>query len=512
MEIVKTVVGYGRVSTKNQAEEGYSIDAQKQSIEEYAKKNNYKLLKIFLDEGKSATTASRPMFKEMVNYCIENKVHACVVWHTDRFARNELLHSLFKRELLENGVELLSITQPMIDTSPEGYLLDGVLANLNAYYSRDLGRKTKKGMLRKWEQGWYPGPSPLGYKNIPNPADETKNIIVPDKKIAPLIKEMFQLYSTGKFSIQQLIEVFSAKGMVGKNGKELSHSTIHQILDNEFYYGRMHWAGLTKIGNHKPLISKELFDTCRYIRAKHRQFAIRRRKHNFLLCSFIYCGFCGRRYTAEWHKITRSKYRDKIAYYHCTRSGGCYSKYVEKEAIERKVADLFKKIQFTDEFIELVKTKAKEAISTRSLDVTSERRLLLNQLIGLEKRRDVIEKKYADDKIDHEVYLRLHSSVQAEIDGINQRIADIQSNRVLDLNLIEEVLNMTRNIHETYQNAPDFMKQLYLRFFFERIEIKNKKVSKYIATPTFQTLLEGHKVLKLKAQLLGVDSDHEPSP
>ena len=64
-----------------------------------------------------------------------------------------------------------------------------------------------------------------------------------------------------------------------------------------------------------------------------------------------------------------------------------------------------------------------------------------------------------------------------------------------------EVLNMTRNIYETYQNAPDFMKQLYLRFFFERIEIKNKKVSKYIATPTFQTLLEGHKVLKLTTQL-----------
>lgn len=263
----------------------------------------------------------------------------------------------------------------------------------------------------------------------------------------------------------------------------------------------MHWAGFTKTGNHKPLISKELFETCHYIRAKHRQFSIRRRKHNFLLCSFIHCGFCGRRYTAEWHKITRSKYRDKIAYYHCTRPGGCYSKYVEKEDLERKVMDLFKKIQFTDEFIELVKTKAKEAISTRSLDVTSERRLLLNQLIGLEKRRDVIEKKYADDKIDHEVYLRLHASVQAEIDGINQRIADIQSNRVLDLNLIEEVLNMTRNIHQTYQNAPDFMKQLYPRFFFERIEIKNKKVSKYIATPTFQTILEGYKVLKLTTQL-----------
>jgi len=159
-----------------------------------------------------------------------------------------------------------------------------------------------------------------------------------------------------------------------------------------------------------------------------------------------------------------------------------------------------------DGFVELVKSKAKEAIETRSLDVTSERKILLNQLIGLEKRRDVIEKKYADDKIDHEVYLRLHGSVQAEIDGINQRIADIQNNRVLDLNLIEEVLNMTRDIHKTYQNAPDFMTQLYLRFFFERIEIKNKKVSKYIATPTFQALMEGHKVLKLTAQLPNVSA------
>lgn len=501
--VVKTIVGYARVSTKGQAEEGYSIDAQKQSIEEYAEKNSYKLLKIFVDEGKSATTASRPMFKEMVNYCIENKVFGVVVWHTDRFARNELVHSLIKKELLENGVELLSITQPMIDTSPEGYLLDGVLANLNAYYSRDLGRKTKKGLVRKWESGWYPGPAVLGYKNVPNPNDTNRNIIVPDKIIAPLIVEMFQLYSTSKFSIQQLIEVFDKKGLKGKKGKELSHSTIHQILDNEFYYGRMNWSGLTKIGNHKPLITKSLFETCRYIRSKHRQFAIRRRKHNFLLCSFIYCSHCGRRYTAEWHRIKRSKLRDRIAYYHCTRPGGCYSKYAEKEDLEHKITNLFRKIEFTDDFINFIQEKILETIDIRSKDSKTERRVLINQLKALEKQRDDIEKKYCKNLINNEVYTRQHSLVVSEIDGISRRMADVISNRQLDSNLLEEVLNMTRNIYQTYKNSPDFMKQLYLRFFFERIEIKHKKVSKYIPTPTFKALLEGHKVLKLSPLLLG---------
>ena len=494
-------VGYARVSTKAQADEGYSIGSQKQSIREWSEKNDHNLVRIFVDKGKSATTAERPQFKKMLDYCIYHNVSVCIVWHTDRFARNELIHALYKRELLKCGVKLISVTQPMIDTTPEGYLLDGVLANLNAYYSRDLGRKTKKGMMRKWESGWYPGPAPLGYKNVTNPHDKSKKIIVWDKKLAPHIQAMFRLYSTGRLSIQQLIEMFNQRGFRSKDGKELCHSTIHQILSNEFYYGRMSWGGLTKIGNHKPFISKELFDCCRYIRAKHRQFLIRRRKHSFVLCSFIYCGYCGRRYTAEWHNITRSKKRDKIAYYHCTQSGGCYSKYVEKEDLERKISVLFKQMQFADKFINLIRQKTQDAVENSRRTIDIEKRDLLNQLGGVEKRRNKIEDKFTSDQISHEVYVRQHGRVQSEIDGINQQLADVENKRTLDFSLIEEVLNMTRNIYQTYNNAPDFMKQHYLRFFFERIEVKNQKVSKIVPTPTFKALLASREVIKSDIRL-----------
>lgn len=499
---IKKVVGYVRVSTKNQAEEGYSIEAQKQSIKDWVKKEKHKLLKIFADEGRTATNASRPEFKEMLDYCLLNDVSACIVYHTDRFARNELIHALYKKELKENGVELISITQPMIDSSPEGFLLDGVLANLNAYYSRDLGRKTKKGLMRKWESGGMPGPSPIGYKNVKKTKDAIHKTTIPDKTTAPLIQEMFRLYSTGQFSITRLREVFNQKGLKSKNDIPLNDSAVHKILCNEFYYGRMHWSDLTKMGNHKPLINKELFESCKYVRAKHRQFLIRRRKHFFLLCSYVYCGDCGRRLTAEWHKI-QSKKRDKIAYYHCTRKGGCYSKYSEKEDLEQKVANLIKKFQFSDDFIKLVKKKAIEAVKNTRSTTQSSKRALQNQLNALEAKRETIEDKFCNGDIEKEVYQRQHIKTQSEIDNINQKLLEVEDKHRIDFNIIEEVLNMTRNIYKTYLDAPDFIKQYYLRFFFERIEIKNTKVVKFIPTPTFKVLLEGQQVLNSSHRLEG---------
>lgn len=176
--------------------------------------------------------------------------------------------------------------------------MDGMMAVWNAYFSRDLSRKTKKGLNQKWEEGWWPGWAPLGYLNVKNA--NGKGIVIIDKVKGPIVKEGLKQFSTGNYTIETFQQFFD-KGLRSKTNKVLQYSVVHGVLKNPFYHGLMRWSGKEKVGNHEPLIDKTTYDLNQYVLAKHRDFLIRQRKHNFLLRAFIFCEDCGQRYTAEWH-------------------------------------------------------------------------------------------------------------------------------------------------------------------------------------------------------------------
>lgn len=217
--MLKLAFAYQRVSSDEQ-KGNYSIPQQKRACKEYAERNGYRIAKNFTDEGYSATADNRPAFLQMMDMCESKKVkiQSIIVYHTDRFARNEFDHSFYKNKLKNLEVTLISVMQPMIDESPEGYLLDGVMANLNAYYSRDLSRKTKRGMLGRWNAGWWPGWAPPGYVNLDKDGKLSKknytldaqkyfaslnrktDPIEVDPFLSTLVREAFEKYSTGDYS------------------------------------------------------------------------------------------------------------------------------------------------------------------------------------------------------------------------------------------------------------------------------------------------------------------------
>ena len=91
------------------------------------------------------------------------------------------------------------------------------------------------------------------------------------------------------------------KGLVSRTGKRISHSKMIETLKNPFYWGEMHLRELVRVGNHKPIISKELYLRCQQVMEEHNRYACRRRKYDFLLRGFMFCAKCKQRYTAEHH-------------------------------------------------------------------------------------------------------------------------------------------------------------------------------------------------------------------
>lgn len=508
---MKTCYIYTRVSTEEQARHGYSIEAQKRACMEYAQKLGLSVLDVFVDEGETATAADRPGFQNMLNYCEDKPVEAIVVWQTDRFARNEVDHFLIKDKLQKLGIKLLSVAQPMLDDSPEGRAMDGMMAVWNAYFSRDLSRKTKKGLVQKWEEGWWPGWAPLGYENVKD--ERGKGAVQVDPIKGLVVKEGLEKFSSGNMNIEDLQNWFFRRGLTSKTNKVLQYSVVHGVLKNPFYYGLMKWNGLEKIGNHEPLISKATYDLNQYILAKHRGFLIRQRKHDFLLRSFITCADCGQRYTAEYHYSPKklAKRGGKIAYYHCAKRGGCKSPYVKQEDLETLVENQFKHLEFAPAFIEMVTKKAKEAFSAQRGTIENEKRAILNQKMALEAKRTTLEDRLLDNTIDRNTFKRKHMELQAQINALDTQVAELDQKRQFDVNFLEEVLSFTRNIYRTYKEAPPFLKRHYLRFFFERFLVKDKKIVKVAISPLFATLQKEQMVILRSNLLPGKDSNLRPS-
>lgn len=493
----KKAVIYRRVSDPGQLK-GISIDVQKDLCEKWANQNNFKIIEVYTDEAKTGTkTIGRKGLEDAIIRCQQEHIDVLLTIDTDRFARNEIDHYFLKDELRKQGTKIIAVNQPMIDDSPEGRLMENMLIGINAFYSRLTGRKVRKSLENKWEQGWWPGWAPLGYLNVNiGNEDRPNRVIKIDPVKGPLIAEMFQIYSTGNYSFLRLTHLMHEKGLTARKGKRLSVGTAQQIIANPFYYGLMKWSGMQKIGRHDPLINDSLYQQCQYVAGQHRQFVPRIRIHTFLLRGIVKCPIHGRWLTAEWHDYHKLHYKKhKIGYYHCTNVGGCPKSYIETWKLEKMVAKQFKKYQFSEKFINFVAEAVKQKVQEDRGNVNSKRQGLVNEKKAVEEKRDRLEDLLIKNIINEETYKRQHFQLQNEIDQIDIRILNIQNEYNLDIHLIEDILSLTRNISKTYLDAPDFLKGHLLRFFFENIYFSEGKITKIVESPIFSTLRKENHLL-----------------
>lgn len=480
---------YLRVSSDEQTN-GYSLDNQERTCIEYAKSNKLKVKAIFREEGKSARSTNRPELQKMLAAIESDPPSHIVVMKIDRMCRNISDFSRLRKDFKKRGIILMSANEG-------GDVTDGLIGNIFAsvaeWESEVNGTRTKDGMQQKFRTGYYPGLAPLGYLNT---IRDEKKIIEPDPQTAPLIQEMYRLYATGQYSQLELCSIMHEKGLRGKKSNELlSPQTLSGIFNNTIYYGWMKWGGMERMGKHKPLIDKGIFDQVQFVLAKNNHFLIRKRKNFFVLRGFVYCPIHGRRLTADCHDLKSSSKRKKISYYRCTNPGGCKVSYFETEKLERKVGNLFKQYEFSDDFIEMVKRYAKQHLKDSRNHVSTQKMALQNQKRGIELKRNKLEDLLVEGLVDREVYKRQHNQHQEQLINIERQLHVLENEHEVDFSVVEEVLAMTRNLHQSYLDAPDFLKRHYLRLFFERLEIQDKKIVKIVETPIFKVLRQEQKLL-----------------
>jgi DNA invertase Pin-like site-specific DNA recombinase len=485
---------YTRVSTDRQAEEGYSLDDQEKNCKELAKKLGYKVRGIYREEGVSGTSINRPKFQEMLDKCSDDKgksIKAVLVIHTDRFARNTLEHLMVKGILSKYNVKLISALQPMLDDSPEGNLLDVILAGMNEFYSKDLGRKTAKALAQKAEEGWWPGYAPLGYINKTHPQTK-KKIIEVDNEYSHYIKRAFKKFATGKYTLESLNNELYQEGFRSKTGKRIHKSTMSFILRKIFYTGKMKIKGKIYQGKHTPLVDMETYLKVQKILDLHNHKASRTRKHNFLLRGLLFCQECQSQLTGERHVKKTGLTFD---YYRCMgpkhKEKQCHQSFTPTQMIEKEIVKLFRNITLSSGYIKALNLALERIYKLQNQKDYGWIKALENKKNTILRKMDKLEDLILEDILDKKRIIEKYSKLKEELNSIEDQISQSKcSGKKLRKEDIKKILSFVKSLDKIYVSLNYNNKKLFLRLLIEKIFVKDKKISGVTYTPAFQMIVD----------------------
>lgn len=477
-----------RVSTREQAEEGYSLAAQEKLIVEYALRREINIQKRFTVPESASGSQERKLFNRMVDYIYENKqINTILCEKVDRITRNfkdavKLYEWINEDETRQIHFVKQNLVVHKHSKSTDQFMWDMFLV-LAKNYSNNLSEETRKGLYEKAEQGYYPGNKKRGYKTIGDIGHKIW-VIDEDSKEHYFINLAFTLYDTGNYTLRTLRDELKAQGWVKNNKPAIEISEIHRILKDPFYCGEFIFGGKHfKKSKHEALISTELFYRVQE-RLTRKVKAGKYRKHNFIFGSgLMICGECGRTITAETQKGHH--------YYRCTKYKGSCSqrKYIREENIEEQVLQTLDKFKIDNpKVLEWVRKALKE-INKDEKDYHSE---IMQELEAKRKRAEKNLDQIYEDRLDSIISKEFYKRKQGELeDELETIVSAIEKHTKANINyqkLGVNLFELSQKGRELYQKKATMEeKRELLQFLFLNFSLKDEKVN-YTAHNGFEVI------------------------
>ncbi len=346
--VLLRVSGDGQ-TRRDGAEEGYSIELQRERCYDKAANLEAEVVKEFIGPAQSASNGMYPALRESLDFVREEgNIDYFIVYKLERFVRDELTQFAALAELTASGTELVSVTES-INSTPQGLLNLGILSVINAYQSRNDGAKIKDGLHKKARLGGTPGRVRIGYLNKQrwDGKNDIRYVEV-DPERGPFITRAFKLYETGKWGTTDLADKLYEDGLRTRTTKKrpagkVEGSRLHEILRDSYYIGTVTYGGVQYQGSHRPLIDKDTFSRVQAILTAKHQAGEKQREHRHYLKGTIYCGRCQRRMIFTRSRGNGGHYEYFMcAGRHSDRSG-CRQPYVQTADVEQAVTRFYER-------------------------------------------------------------------------------------------------------------------------------------------------------------------------
>jgi DNA invertase Pin-like site-specific DNA recombinase len=416
---MKPCVVYARVSSKEQEREGYSIPAQLELLRKYAQANGFTVLHEFT-EAETAKKTGRNQFAAMVDFIRGQRKAgkmAILVEKTDRLLRNLDDYVLISHVITDNDAEVHKVKENMVisrDSKSFELFIDGLNALLAKRYVDNLSEEVRKGRRQKVLAGGWHTLAPYGYKN-----DKNTRTIIPNPEQAPFVIRAFQLYATGVYSLEAVIEKLDKEGFAYRpQTRRIGRSKLHSMLQNVAYIGKIPFQGEVYDGTHPPLIDLETWRSV--------QLAFRKdgkpstlSKRDFLYKGMITCGHCGSAIVGELKK-------GKYVYYRCSGvKNGCSQGYVPESRITETVEGTLSSLVFPEDAKQIIRDSVRRHHQEIYKIGQTERNRLEGVLKKLHNKRRAIYEDRLAGIIDADMYRAVDQDCLLEIAGIEAQKSQI---------------------------------------------------------------------------------------
>lgn len=411
---------YTRVSSDEQVK-GTSLESQEESCRAYCRDKGIEVLGVFREEGASAKTADRPEFLHAIEFCRKHKgdIDAFVVAKVDRFARNTEDHFYIRKILLDYGVTLHSISEP-IGNSPVGKFFETMLAGSAEFDNAIRKQRCSDGMAARIKQGISPWHPPLGYVSVDakRRGEKKTEPDPPDEKIFPIIQRALKEYIRGMCTQVELAGLMDEWGLKKIRGKAITPQQVDKILGRHLkhYAGIVvnPWTGDEVRGKHKPMISEDEMRQIILIRTgKANKLAVHARYNPvFPLRGTVLCASCGVSVTGSISHGNGGAY----PYYHC-RDKNCpmYGKCIAKDVIEGDFMVRLKKITLKKKVLAVITESIMEVWREKGQGFRMEADRHKQKLADLETKKKRIYEMREDGSYTKDEFLQRKEEIENQI-------------------------------------------------------------------------------------------------
>lgn len=306
-EKIKSAGIYIRVSTFDQAREGFSLGEQEERLKEFCKFKRYNIYKVYQDAGISAKNDKRPAYQEMIEDVKKGNINVIVALKLDRLTRSVYDIEKLMKFVNDYECDIDCMADESNTTTSNGRMVMRIMTSVSQNEIEKCSERTKFGMAGAIKNGHIPNRTGLGFKR------ENKKL-VPDPLTKDIIVRIFDLYLEGK-SHQAIANIYNKEKVLGKTN--WYDSTIQKILSNELYKGDYVNGKRTKHPTYyenviEPIVSKEKWESCQYQKLRNARHY--ERTATYLFTNKLKCSKCGN--FLGGHATTKTNGK-KYYYYKC---------------------------------------------------------------------------------------------------------------------------------------------------------------------------------------------------
>lgn len=457
-----------RVSTEEQKEAGNSLPAQVTRLEKYCMARGFEIWKTYsFDE--SAYKTQRDEFDTILDMVISQKEKVALLCDkVDRLSRNmfdKRLSVLYEKALTDQ-IELHFVSDGQIINSSISAATKfqfSISLGLAKYYSDAISDNVKRANEQKLRKGEWIAKAPFGYEYITSP-DGKKDIVITEHE-AYLVKKAFELYATGAFSMNLLLEKL-------KNdfGTVWRKSFLDKMFMNTFYYGVMEIKGKQYPHRYPHIITKALYDAVHKVKSSFNK----RKKFKYAGLPYIYrgllrCGDCGLAITPEKHK--------GFVYYHCTQYNGKHgATWFREEKITEILGNFFKRLQMPKEVAELISETLAED-HTDKVNFTAKKR---SEITHEHKKLSLMLDNLYMDKLSGSItdseYDKFYNRLRDQLIEVETRLGQLEDADENYFKTVNCLLKLVSKAHELFLSSEVEERRLLIKLVLSNLRIGGENV------------------------------------